>query len=86
MQRRMMKALEDLSVAYDGTVRTAESDIVQFVYGVLVYLNNNTYIVVSFLLGAGQDGLDPAYMEANGRPVDLARALLNAQVRLCNSD
>ena len=33
MQRRMMKALEDLSVQYDRTVRTSAGDIVQFAYG-----------------------------------------------------
>ncbi|KAL9172058.1 hypothetical protein ABFS82_03G020500 [Erythranthe guttata] len=33
MARRLMKALEDLSVHYDGTVRNASVCIVQFVYG-----------------------------------------------------
>eukprot|EP00252_Welwitschia_mirabilis_P019861 TRINITY_DN4707_c0_g1_i3.p1 TRINITY_DN4707_c0_g1~~TRINITY_DN4707_c0_g1_i3.p1 ORF type:complete len:1280 (+),score=267.36 TRINITY_DN4707_c0_g1_i3:562-4401(+) len=33
MSRRLMKALEDLSAHYDGTVRSANSAIVQFVYG-----------------------------------------------------
>ena len=33
MQRRLMKALEDLCVQYDETVRTSEHNIVQFVYG-----------------------------------------------------
>ncbi len=33
MQRRLMKALEDLCVQYDGTVRSAERGIVQFIYG-----------------------------------------------------
>ncbi|KAL6060056.1 DNA-directed RNA polymerase subunit [Balamuthia mandrillaris] len=33
MQRRLMKALEDLSVQYDDTVRNSMGDIVQFVYG-----------------------------------------------------
>lgn len=33
MQRRMMKALEDLSVQYDSTVRTSNMDVVQFTYG-----------------------------------------------------
>ena len=33
MQRRLMKALEDLAVQYDGTVRTSEHNVVQFVYG-----------------------------------------------------
>lgn len=33
MSRRLMKALEDLSVLYDKTVRNASSCIVQFVYG-----------------------------------------------------
>ena len=53
MQRRMMKALEDLSVQYDATVRTSGGDVVQFMYG--------------------DDGLDPMYMEANGKPVDFKR-------------
>jgi DNA-directed RNA polymerase III subunit RPC1 len=33
MARRMMKALEDLSMQYDKTVRNSESHVVQFVYG-----------------------------------------------------
>jgi DNA-directed RNA polymerase III subunit RPC1 len=33
MQRRLMKALEDLSIRYDNTVRNSEEAIVQFVYG-----------------------------------------------------
>ncbi|XP_020550632.1 DNA-directed RNA polymerase III subunit 1 isoform X2 [Sesamum indicum] len=33
MSRRLMKALEDLSVQYDNTVRNASGSIVQFVYG-----------------------------------------------------
>lgn len=33
MQRRLVKALEDLSVKYDMTVRTSDGQIVQFVYG-----------------------------------------------------
>lgn len=33
MSRRLMKSLEDLSSAYDGTVRSSNSDVVQFVYG-----------------------------------------------------
>ncbi|KAG2393444.1 hypothetical protein C9374_006975 [Naegleria lovaniensis] len=33
MQRRLMKALEDLFVAYDGSVRSADNSIIQFKYG-----------------------------------------------------
>lgn len=33
LQRRLMKAMEMLGVAYDGTVRNARDHIVQFVYG-----------------------------------------------------
>jgi len=33
MQRRLMKALEDLSVQYDNTVRNSEGAVVQFRYG-----------------------------------------------------
>lgn len=33
MQRRLMNALQDLSVRYDGTVRTNDDIIVQFMYG-----------------------------------------------------
>ena len=33
MQRRLMKALEDLSAQYDSTVRNSTGGIVQFVYG-----------------------------------------------------
>ena len=33
IQRRLVKALEDVAVNYDGTVRNSLGDIVQFVYG-----------------------------------------------------
>ncbi|CED83722.1 beta and beta-prime subunits of dna dependent rna-polymerase [Phaffia rhodozyma] len=33
IQRRLVKALEDVKVCYDGTVRNAGGDILQFVYG-----------------------------------------------------
>lgn len=33
IQRRLVKALEDATVAYDGTVRNSLGDIVQFLYG-----------------------------------------------------
>ena len=33
ISRRLMKALEDVAVRYDGTVRTAREEIVQFLYG-----------------------------------------------------
>lgn len=33
MQRRLVKGLEDLCAAYDGTVRTSMKEVVQFTYG-----------------------------------------------------
>ena len=33
IQRRLMKALEDVMVKYDGTVRNASGNIIQFLYG-----------------------------------------------------
>lgn len=33
LQRRLMKALEDISINYDGTVRNAQGEIIQFSYG-----------------------------------------------------
>lgn len=33
IQRRLIKALEDVMVKYDGTVRTSKEQIVQFIYG-----------------------------------------------------
>ncbi|KAK9493318.1 hypothetical protein V1508DRAFT_416385 [Lipomyces doorenjongii] len=33
IQRRLVKALEDVSVKYDGTVRNSLGDVLQFVYG-----------------------------------------------------
>eukprot|EP00742_Colponemidia_sp_Colp-10_P012757 GILJ01014359.1.p1 GENE.GILJ01014359.1~~GILJ01014359.1.p1 ORF type:complete len:1527 (+),score=294.32 GILJ01014359.1:421-4581(+) len=32
-QRKLVKAMEDLHVAYDGTVRNADQEVVQFTYG-----------------------------------------------------
>ena len=33
LSRRMMKALEDISVRYDGTVRDSRGRVLQFTYG-----------------------------------------------------
>ncbi|RSH86485.1 DNA-directed RNA polymerase II subunit rpb1 [Apiotrichum porosum] len=33
IQRRLVKAMEDLKVGYDGTVRNSNADIIQFLYG-----------------------------------------------------
>jgi DNA-directed RNA polymerase II subunit RPB1 len=33
IQRRLVKAMEDCMVRYDGTVRNARGQIVQFLYG-----------------------------------------------------
>jgi len=33
IQRRLIKAMEDIMVKYDGTVRNSVGDIIQFVYG-----------------------------------------------------
>ena len=33
IQRRLIKALEDVMVKYDGTVRTSRQQIIQFLYG-----------------------------------------------------
>ena len=33
MQRRLMKGLEDLTIAYDGSVRSSAGSIVQFRFG-----------------------------------------------------
>ena len=33
IQRRLVKAMEDLSVKYDGTVRNSLGDVIQFLYG-----------------------------------------------------
>ena len=53
MQRRLVKALEDLACSYDGTVRNCSGSVVQFTYG--------------------DDGLDPAMMEALTLPLDVSR-------------
>ncbi|CAN0927505.1 DNA-directed RNA polymerase III subunit 1 [Linum grandiflorum] len=59
MSRRLMKGLEDLSVQYDNTVRSANGGIIQFMYG--------------------DDGLDPAKMEAKGGfPLNFERLLMKA--------
>ena len=53
MQRRLMKALEDMSLNYDMSVRASSKHVVQFCYG--------------------DDGLDPAQMEKDGRPISFER-------------
>ena len=47
IQRRLVKALEDVSVKYDGTVRNSLGDILQFLYGEdgldAIYIEKQTY-------------------------------------------
>jgi len=38
IQRRLIKAMEDIMVKYDGTVRNSVGDIIQFVYGEMVWM------------------------------------------------
>ncbi|XP_040994118.1 DNA-directed RNA polymerase III subunit 1 isoform X2 [Juglans microcarpa x Juglans regia] len=60
MSRKLIKALEDLSIQYDNTVRNASGCIVQFRYG--------------------DDGMDPANMEAkSGSPLNFERLFLKAK-------
>lgn len=33
ISRRLIKALEDVMVSYDGSVRTSKQELVQFIYG-----------------------------------------------------
>ena len=33
IQRKLIKSMEDLMIKYDGTVRTAQNTIIQFVFG-----------------------------------------------------
>ena len=33
IQRRLVKAMEDIIVKYDGTVRNSAGDVIQFLYG-----------------------------------------------------
>ena len=33
IQRRLVKAMEDITVKYDGTVRNSLGDVIQFLYG-----------------------------------------------------
>lgn len=60
MQRRLMKALEDLTTQYDLSVRNSEGGVVQFRYG--------------------DDGLDPACLEGDARPVEFERSWKHALV------
>jgi DNA-directed RNA polymerase III subunit RPC1 len=66
MARRLMKALEDLSTQYDGSVRNSEGNVVQFVYG--------------------DDGLNPAFMECDDKPVDLPKLFKDCQALYPDND
>ena len=64
-----MKALEDLSTQYDLTVRNS--------VGVMIQVQNciqpSLHHMSSLQFRYGDDGLDPTYMEGNGKPVALDR-------------
>jgi len=93
MQRRMMKALQDLSVHYDATVRTSSGrprchargldygggrHCVPKVFWSWTDDPPSPPIIKRAQFAYGDDGLDPAFMEENGRPVDFARLSANA--------
>jgi len=72
MQRRLMKALEDLSVQYDNTVRYAcDLGILFPFFWRNLFARNSVGGIVQFVYG--DDGLDPTGMEAQEKPVDFNR-------------
>lgn len=64
-QRQMGKAMEDLKVAYDGTVRDASNNIVQYCYGVDGYDSIKLeHISISILKKNNQEMKDAFYWNA----------------------
>lgn len=53
MARRLMKALEDLSMQYDKTVRNSEQIVVQFSYGnvyTYMYIYMYVYVFIIYMI------------------------------------
>ena len=73
LQRTLIKGMEDLQVQYDGTVRTAQKEIVQFAYG------NDGYNPARLELCSFADLLKNVGGEADGWARDL---LAGAEARL----
>ncbi|KAE9397231.1 beta and beta-prime subunits of DNA dependent RNA-polymerase [Gymnopus androsaceus JB14] len=67
IQRRLVKALEDVMVCYDGTVRNSLGDLIQFVYGEDEFEHNYRVDVTDptggFLPGVLQVGIDDSSLE-----------------------
>lgn len=86
MQRRLVKALEDLAVQYDGTVRS-NGNIVQFRYGYPLVLCRLFSLasprLSTFPAGrslarshrCSDDGIEPTFMEGEKQPVNLSHLL-----------
>ncbi|QIW98058.1 hypothetical protein AMS68_003576 [Peltaster fructicola] len=72
IQRRLVKALEDVMVKYDGTIRNSLGDILQFIYGEdgldAVYIENQKLDIISMSNKAFEkkyrvDVMDPSEKE-----------------------
>ena len=58
IQRRLMKALEDVSVRYDSTVRNSNNHVIQFLYGEDGMAGEHIENMNIGLLKAGNDELN----------------------------
>jgi len=85
MQRRLVKALEDLRCHYDMTVRNAEGHVIQLCYGVdgrVTLPQTKCYVLGNYFDSCHLFlGMDPMNMENNDEPVDFSRVYLNTRSR-----
>lgn len=65
MQRKLMKALEDVMIVYDMTVRNANNSIIQFSYGDNGIDPTKQYSYVSSLLASGNKTIIEKYKYTN---------------------
>lgn len=87
MQRRLMKALEDLSIHYDATVRTSNGGLVQFHYGDdgldPAHMEGDSQPVEMSRVFHHTQVLHPNRNEASLQPEEIAAVL---EEILCNKD
>ncbi|KAG5182619.1 RNA polymerase III, largest subunit [Tribonema minus] len=81
MARRLMKALEDLSMQYDATVRNSEGAVVQFVYGDDGLSPQCMECTVKLKLSKWDEAVDV------GRPVEFGKLLTHVKaIEPCPSE
>ncbi|KAH0971040.1 hypothetical protein GBA52_023196 [Prunus armeniaca] len=95
IQRRLVKAMEDIMVKYDGTVRNSLGDVIQFLYGEdgmdAVWIESQKLDSLkmkksefdkTFSYELDDENWNPDYMTSDMHPMEIVEAIDKLQERL----